>query len=115
MKNCVIVMQNYNLNAKLLQGKRSDSPHIMSYRSIESTLHLSPIMAFFNHNRIVKILKISKPVIFLDLLQSSLITPKRFNKSLNQASPRLAQSGCRIDYQANALSNVKDRLFLTGS
>ncbi len=108
VKNCVIVIRLYNLNAKFLQEKRNDNMHIRSYRSIESTLHLSFIIIITNiYNKIVKILKISKPVIFLDLLQIFLM--------FYQANLCYAQSGCRIDYQAKALSNVKDRLNLTKS
>lgn len=113
VKNCVIVINFYNLYAKFLQGKRNYNSHC--YRFIESTFFLSTIMKQKSNNRIIKILKISKPVIVIDLLQSLLITSIRSKQSFYQAIPKFAQSGCRIDYQANALSNVKDRLLLTGS
>ena len=107
VKNCVIVIRLYNLNANFLQEKRKDNTHIISYRSIESTFNLSFIINIF-YNKIVKILKISKPVIILDLLQLIL-------NYIQANFYCYAQSGCRIDYQAKALSNVKDRLFLTRS
>jgi hypothetical protein len=116
VKNCVIVIRLNNFYVKLFQKINNNNTHIISYRSIESTLNLSIKLKIWfinlikNNLIIVKILKISKPVIFFDLLQFFILIFFQANSSYSYA-----QSGCRIDYQAKALSNVKDRLKLTKS
>lgn len=137
-ENYVIVINNFNLYVKSIQEKIDNNLHILkkifekiskSWRNIEGPFFF---YAKFKENlnffifflfSTVYILKVSKPVSnFINkiiLLHFYLIDKNKFLKFQVEDSYLYSywyasrQSGCRIDYQAKALSNVKDTLNLT--
>lgn len=78
--------------------------HIMNKCRIERILP-SDNNSFYC--KIMKMLKVGQPVIFYLLLKLPKVNFWKVFDTL--------QSGCRIIYQAKALGNAKDRLYLTNS
>jgi group I intron endonuclease len=110
-QNCIIVINNFYSFETSTQKKVDDGPQIMSRCRIEKIS--SPYHR--NHSgQIVSILKVGKlgKVLRHKILIYQLFLPLFLGIDNIILS---IQYGCRIGYQAKALGNAKDRLFLTNS
>ena len=133
-ENYVIVINNFNLYVKSIQEKIDNNLHffnkisekiLKSWRNIEGPFFFVAKFKEIFLFSTVYMLKVSKPVSnFIHkiiLLHFYLIHKNKFLKfqvedsdsDSDSDSYSSRQSGCRIDYQAKALSNVKDTLNLT--
>lgn len=127
-ENYVIVINNFNLYVKSIQEKIDNNLHffnkisekiLKSWRNIEGPFFFVAKFKEIFLFSTVYMLKVSKPVSnFIHkiiLLHFYLIHKNKFLKFQVEDSYSYSsrQSGCRIDYQAKALSNVKDTLNLT--
>jgi hypothetical protein len=103
----------YRSDEIFIQEKINKGPNFISFyikvHHIKNKCRIERILPSYNNIivKIVKMLKVGKPVNFYLLLKLPKIKIWKVFYTL--------QSGCRIIYQAKALGNAKDRLYLTNS